>query len=118
MIEVGLRDPLLEGLRCAGQNLSVAREGDTVLYRANGMIYQASIVGDNVVNASVLVRGDEVAEIHWVFWGPADRAHLSINPLLVSLARCEIPEYENTVLGTYRERSPHRSNLQGQTAQN
>lgn len=48
-----------------------------------------------------------MAEIHWVFWGPADRAHLSINPLLVSLARCEIPEYENTVLGTYRESEPH-----------
>jgi len=43
---------------------------DTVLYRVNDTIYQARIVGDKLQDNSVLVKDDDVPEIHWVFWGP------------------------------------------------
>jgi hypothetical protein len=41
-----------------------------VLYRVNDTIYQARIVGDKLQDNSVLVKDDDVPEIHWVFWGP------------------------------------------------
>jgi hypothetical protein len=41
---------------------------ERVLYRVNDTIYQASIAGDRVKDVSVLVKADDVTEIHWVFW--------------------------------------------------
>ena len=48
--------------------------GDAVLYRVNETIYQARIVGDKLRGSSVLVKDDDVPEIHWVFWGPQTEA--------------------------------------------
>jgi hypothetical protein len=48
------------------QVLSV--EGDTLLYRINDTIYQARIVGDQLKDAAVVVKDEDVPEIHWVFW--------------------------------------------------
>jgi hypothetical protein len=44
---------------------------DTVLYRVNDVIYQAKILGDKLQNPSVVVKDDDVPEIHWVFWSTA-----------------------------------------------
>lgn len=41
----------------------------TVLYRVNDTIYQARIVGSQIQNSRVLVKDDDVPEVHWVFWG-------------------------------------------------
>ena len=43
---------------------------DALLYRVNDTIYQATIVGDQLQNTSVLVKDEDVPEVHWVFWGP------------------------------------------------
>jgi hypothetical protein len=48
----------------------LAVRGQIVLYRVNDTIYQASIVGTRLQNISVAVKGDDVPEVHWVFWGP------------------------------------------------
>lgn len=48
--------------------------GDTVLYRVNDTIYQARIVGGALQGTSVLVKDEDVPEIHWVFWGPQTEA--------------------------------------------
>jgi hypothetical protein len=50
--------------------------GDTVLYRyrVNDTIYEARIVGGALQGASVLVKDEDVPEIHWVFWGPQTEA--------------------------------------------
>lgn len=42
--------------------------GNTVLYRVNDTIYQASIAGDKLQGPSVVVKDDDVPEVHWVFW--------------------------------------------------
>jgi hypothetical protein len=41
---------------------------ETVLYRVNDTIYQARIVGAQVQNTTVLVKDEDVPEIHWIFW--------------------------------------------------
>jgi hypothetical protein len=41
---------------------------DTVLYRVNDTIYQAQIVGEHLQDTTVVVKDDEVPEIHWAFW--------------------------------------------------
>jgi hypothetical protein len=41
---------------------------DTVLYRINDTIYQAKIVGDQIKDPTMLVRDEDVPEIHWAFW--------------------------------------------------
>jgi hypothetical protein len=43
-------------------------EGETVLYRVNDTIYQAKIVGDQIKDAIVIVKDEDVPEIHWAFW--------------------------------------------------
>lgn len=43
-------------------------EGDIVLYRINDTIYQAKIVGDQLRDPTVVVKDEDVPEIHWVFW--------------------------------------------------
>jgi hypothetical protein len=46
-------------------------EGNRVIYRIDNAIYQAQL-GDGTLGArELLVRGDDVPEIHWVFAGPA-----------------------------------------------
>jgi hypothetical protein len=41
---------------------------DKLLYRVNDTIYQASIAGDKLEDASVIAKGDDVPEVHWAFW--------------------------------------------------
>lgn len=41
---------------------------DLVLYRVNDAIYQAKIVGDKLQNATIIVKDEDVPEIHWLFW--------------------------------------------------
>ena len=43
-------------------------EGETLLYRINDTIYQARIVGDQLKDATVLAKDEDVPEIHWVLW--------------------------------------------------
>jgi hypothetical protein len=44
-------------------------EADTVLYRINDTIYQAKIVGDQLIKEpTVVVKDEDVPEIHWAFW--------------------------------------------------
>jgi hypothetical protein len=44
---------------------------DEVLYRVNDTIFQARIVGEKLREPSVIVEDEQVPEIHWAFWGPA-----------------------------------------------
>lgn len=43
-------------------------EGDIVLYRVNDAIYQARIAGDQLKDTTLVVKDEDVPEIHWVFW--------------------------------------------------
>jgi hypothetical protein len=43
-------------------------EADTVLYRVNDAIYQARIAGDQLRDSTVVVKDEDVPEVHWVFW--------------------------------------------------
>jgi hypothetical protein len=41
---------------------------NSVLYRVNDGIYQAKIVGDKLRDATLIVKDEDVPEVHWVFW--------------------------------------------------
>ena len=41
---------------------------NTVLYRMNDSIYQAEIAGDKIQRSTLVVKDDDVPEVHWVFW--------------------------------------------------
>jgi len=43
-------------------------KGDIVLYRINDTIYQAKIVGDQLKDSTMVVKDEDVPEIHWAFW--------------------------------------------------
>jgi hypothetical protein len=43
-------------------------EADTVLYRINDTIYQAKIAGEELKESVVVVKDEDVPEIHWAFW--------------------------------------------------
>ena len=43
-------------------------DDDSVLYRVNDAIYQAKIVGDKLQGAALIVKDEDVPEVHWVFW--------------------------------------------------
>ena len=43
-------------------------EGDTALYRVNDLIYQARIAGDQLKDTVLIVKDEDVPEIHWAFW--------------------------------------------------
>jgi hypothetical protein len=41
---------------------------ESVLYRINDAIYEARIVGDQLRDSTVVVKDEDVPEVHWVFW--------------------------------------------------
>jgi hypothetical protein len=41
---------------------------EKVLYRVNDTIYQAKIEGEKLIDTTVVVKDEDVPEIHWVFW--------------------------------------------------
>jgi hypothetical protein len=41
---------------------------ESVLYRINDAIYEARIVGDQLRDSKVVVKDEDVPEVHWVFW--------------------------------------------------
>jgi hypothetical protein len=43
-------------------------EGDVVLYRVNDTIYQARIDGSQLKDTTIVVKDEDVPEVHWVFW--------------------------------------------------
>jgi hypothetical protein len=43
-------------------------EDDLVLYRVNDTIYQARIDGDQLKDTTVIVKDEDVPEVHWAFW--------------------------------------------------
>ena len=43
-------------------------DGDVVLYRVNDTIYRAKIDGTQLKDTTVVVKDEDVPEIHWVFW--------------------------------------------------
>lgn len=50
--------------------LDVTAAGD-VLYRVNDTIYSAQIAGDHLSSITKLLQGEDVPEVHWVFYAPA-----------------------------------------------
>jgi hypothetical protein len=40
----------------------------SVIYRINDAIYEGQIVGNQIQNPVILVKDDDVPEIHWIFW--------------------------------------------------
>lgn len=44
------------------------RSDGLVLYRVNDSIYSAQIEGDNLSAPTLVVKDDDVPEIHWAFW--------------------------------------------------
>jgi hypothetical protein len=44
---------------------------DAVLYRVNDSLYQAKLAGDKLQGTQLVVKDEDVPEIHWAFWGPA-----------------------------------------------
>lgn len=47
------------------------RDDGLVLYRVNDEIFSAQIQGDKLGPSTVVVKGDDVPEVHWVFWSKA-----------------------------------------------
>ena len=47
------------------------RSDGLVLYRVNNEIFSAQIEGDKLGPATLIVKGDDVPEVHWVFWSAA-----------------------------------------------
>jgi hypothetical protein len=43
-------------------------ENDIVLYRVNDTIYEAKIIGHQLKDSTVIVKDEDVPEIHWAFW--------------------------------------------------
>jgi hypothetical protein len=43
-------------------------KGEMVLYRVNDSIYEARIAGDEIKDPGVVVKDEDVPEIHWAFW--------------------------------------------------
>lgn len=43
-------------------------DGNVVLYRVNDTIYQARIEGDQLKDTTVVLKDEDVPEIHWAFW--------------------------------------------------
>lgn len=50
--------------------LDVRRDG-LVLYRVNDEIFSARMEGDKLSPAKLVVKGQDVPEVHWVFWSAA-----------------------------------------------
>ncbi|HEY7838174.1 MAG TPA: hypothetical protein VIC54_06215 [Terriglobales bacterium] len=50
--------------------LDVTAAGE-VLYRVNDVIYSAHIAGVHIAGIAKLVQGENVPEVHWVFYAPA-----------------------------------------------
>lgn len=46
-------------------------ENDVVLYRVNDSIFQARIVGSELKDTTLIVKDEDVPEIHWAFWSKA-----------------------------------------------
>lgn len=76
------RDDLVDGRRITlrtGQEdsevLDVRKDG-LVLYRVNDEIFSAQIEGDKLSAPALVVKGEDVPEVHWAFWSdaPATRA--------------------------------------------
>jgi len=39
-----------------------------ILYRVNDSIFSAQIEGDKPTKPTLIVKDDDVPEVHWVFW--------------------------------------------------
>jgi predicted transcriptional regulator len=67
-------DNLVEGTRITiqtGQEDSEVldvRSHSLVLYRVNEEIFEAKIEGDKLSASKLVVKGEDVPEVHWVFW--------------------------------------------------
>ncbi len=51
--------------------LDVRKDG-LVLYRVNDEIFSARIKGDKLSAPTLVVKGNDVPEVHWVFWSKAE----------------------------------------------
>lgn len=47
------------------------RDDGLVLYRVNDSIFAAQIEGDKLGKPALVVKDEDVPEVHWVFWSPA-----------------------------------------------
>ncbi len=70
-------DDLVDGRRIAihtGQEdseiLDIRKDG-LVLYRVNDSIFSAQIEGDKLSAPTLIVKDEDVPEVHWVFWSSA-----------------------------------------------
>jgi hypothetical protein len=66
----------------------LAVRDQNVLYRVNDTIYQASMQGDQLQNASTIAKDRDVPEVHWVFW--------SANPTLAAAPPIRLSNYGPT----------------------
>jgi hypothetical protein len=57
--------------RQADSEILDVRDDGLVLYRVTDSIFSAQIEGDKLAKPTLVVRDDEVPEVHWVFWSPA-----------------------------------------------
>jgi hypothetical protein len=47
------------------------RDDGLVLYRVNDSIFSAQIEGDKLSKPLLVVKDEDVPEVHWVFWSPS-----------------------------------------------
>jgi hypothetical protein len=57
--------------RQADSEILDVRADGLVLYRVTDSIFSARIAGDQLTKPTLVVRDDEVPEVHWVFWSSA-----------------------------------------------
>jgi len=48
------------------------RDDGLVLYRVNDSIFAAQIEGDKLGKPTLVVKDEDVPEVHWVFWSPTE----------------------------------------------
>lgn len=71
-------DNLIDGRRITfktneeDSEILYVRSGGLVLYRVNDEIFSAHIEGDKLGPAKLVVKGEDVPEIHWAFWSNAE----------------------------------------------
>jgi len=58
---------ILNTAQADSEILDIRTDG-LVLYRVNDTIFQAHIEGDKLTQPALVVRDDDVAAVHWVFW--------------------------------------------------
>jgi hypothetical protein len=57
------------------------RDDGLVLYRVNDSVFAAQIAGDKLGKPSLVVKDEDVPEVHWVFWSHSEAPRANTQPL-------------------------------------